>query len=69
MIDPDCKICLGMGWVCENHPRRAWVEDLAVNAERGCSVHVFALTASKSLTLVRYLKKDRQPEISALPSL
>ena len=28
MIDPDCKVCLGIGWVCENHPHRAWAEDL-----------------------------------------
>jgi hypothetical protein len=20
MIDPDCKVCLGIGWVRENHP-------------------------------------------------
>jgi hypothetical protein len=24
MIDPNCPICLGLGWVCENHPNRAW---------------------------------------------
>jgi hypothetical protein len=21
MIDPDCKVCLGVGWVCENRPQ------------------------------------------------
>lgn len=30
MIDTRCKICFGLGWVCENHPRRAW------SAELGC---------------------------------
>jgi hypothetical protein len=20
----DCAICFGIGWVCENHPKRAW---------------------------------------------
>jgi hypothetical protein len=30
MIDPDCSICFGIGWVCENHPNRAWDE------EKGC---------------------------------
>jgi hypothetical protein len=24
MIDPNCKICLGLGWVCENHRNRIW---------------------------------------------
>ena len=30
MIDPDCEVCLGIGWVCENHPNRAF------SAECGC---------------------------------
>jgi hypothetical protein len=29
MIDPNCPICFGLGWVCENHPKRVW-------DERGC---------------------------------
>lgn len=24
MVDRDCPICHGLGWVCENHPRKAW---------------------------------------------
>lgn len=24
MTDPNCKICEGDGWVCENHPDKAW---------------------------------------------
>jgi hypothetical protein len=24
MIDPDGKVCIGIGWVCENHNHRAW---------------------------------------------
>ena len=23
-----CSICFGIGWVCENHPSRAWSETL-----------------------------------------
>ena len=23
-----CPICFGLGWVCENHPDRAWDKDL-----------------------------------------
>jgi hypothetical protein len=26
MINHDCPICFGIGWVCENHPNRAWDE-------------------------------------------
>jgi hypothetical protein len=35
MIDPDCKICLGIGWVCENHPHRAWAEELGCQCGAG----------------------------------
>jgi hypothetical protein len=24
LIDPGCRICHGLGWVCENHPRLVW---------------------------------------------
>lgn len=30
MTDPKCRICFGIGWVCENHPERAW------DAKLGC---------------------------------
>lgn len=26
MINPKCPVCLGIGFVCENHPCRAWSE-------------------------------------------
>ena len=35
MIDPDCKVSLGIGWVCESHPRRAWAEDLGCQCGPG----------------------------------
>lgn len=22
--NPNCKICKGEGWVCENHPKKVW---------------------------------------------
>ena len=31
MIDPDCEVCLGIGWVCENHPHRAWTDELGLS--------------------------------------
>ncbi len=27
MIDPECQICFGLGWVCENHPFQPWNEN------------------------------------------
>jgi Protein of unknown function (DUF2934) len=24
----NCRVCFGIGWVCENHPDRAWHEEL-----------------------------------------
>jgi hypothetical protein len=35
MIDPDCKVCLGIGWVCENHPNRAWSQKLGCQCGAG----------------------------------
>lgn len=23
-MNPSCEICLGEGWVCENHPQNPW---------------------------------------------
>ncbi|NEV03192.1 hypothetical protein FNJ47_48495, partial [Bradyrhizobium sp. UFLA 03-164] len=31
LINPNCPICGGLGWVCENHPHLAWTKD-----PRGC---------------------------------
>ncbi|MCP3401844.1 MULTISPECIES: hypothetical protein [unclassified Bradyrhizobium] len=31
MTDPNCPSCGGLGWVCENHPDKAWTEK-----EGGC---------------------------------
>lgn len=28
MTSPNCPICFGIGFVCENHPDRAWSEEL-----------------------------------------
>ena len=28
-LNPNCKICHGIGWVCENHPDKVW-------SEKGC---------------------------------
>jgi hypothetical protein len=27
-MDRNCPVCFGIGWVCENHPDRAWHEEL-----------------------------------------
>lgn len=26
MTNPKCPVCFGIGFVCENHPQRAWSE-------------------------------------------
>lgn len=65
MIDPDCKVCLGIGWVCENHPQQAWSQKFGCECGAVCPVNVFALTALKrSLTLATYSIKDRQHNTS-----
>jgi len=35
-ISPTCPFSVGIGWVCENHPKHAWGEELAVSAVRVC---------------------------------
>lgn len=27
MTKANCSVCHGLGWVCENHPDRAWSEE------------------------------------------
>jgi hypothetical protein len=26
-MNPNCPVCFGLGWVCENHPHLRWSED------------------------------------------
>lgn len=35
MIDPNCPACFGLGWVCENHPDRAWDQELGCQCGAG----------------------------------
>jgi hypothetical protein len=35
MINPDCPICAGLGWVCENHPNKAWDRDTGCECGAG----------------------------------
>jgi hypothetical protein len=35
MINPNCPICFGLGFVCENHPDRAWSEQLGCQCGAG----------------------------------
>ncbi|MCK1381144.1 hypothetical protein IVB33_30060 [Bradyrhizobium sp. 24] len=35
MTDPNCPICSGIGFVCENHPDRAWSEELGCQCGAG----------------------------------
>lgn len=35
MIDPKCPVCFGSGWVCENHPHRAWDEKFGCQCGAG----------------------------------
>ena len=35
MINRFCPLCLGVGWVCENHPDRVWDDDLGCQCGAG----------------------------------
>jgi hypothetical protein len=34
-MDKNCPICFGIGWVCENHPDRAWSDELGCRCGAG----------------------------------
>jgi hypothetical protein len=34
-MDENCPICFGIGWVCENHPDRAWDKELGCQCGAG----------------------------------
>jgi hypothetical protein len=46
----NCKNCLGIGWVCENYPDKAWSDELGASAGRGCPALVTERRAIKSPT-------------------
>jgi hypothetical protein len=35
VLDPNCKICLGIGLVCENHSGKAWSKELGCQCGAG----------------------------------
>ena len=35
MTNPNCPICFGIGFVCENHPDRAWSQVLGCQCGAG----------------------------------
>jgi hypothetical protein len=34
-MDKDCPICSGIGWVCENHPDKAWHDEVGCTCGAG----------------------------------
>jgi hypothetical protein len=35
MTNPNCTICHGIGWVCENHPEKAWDKEIGCTCGAG----------------------------------
>jgi len=35
MTNPNCPICHGVGWVCENHPELAWDKEIGCTCGAG----------------------------------
>jgi hypothetical protein len=35
VTNPNCPICHGIGWVCENHPDKPWDSELGCNRRAG----------------------------------
>ena len=38
MIDKNCKICYGVGWVCENHSTSVWDDSVEGGCECGAGM-------------------------------
>jgi hypothetical protein len=38
-MDKHCKFCFGLGWVCENHPEKAWDDELGCTCGAGMPCH------------------------------
>jgi hypothetical protein len=52
--DPNCKTCMGLGWVCENHPEKAWADMIdGVNTKRACACGAGAPCRCNPLSKVR----------------
>ncbi len=34
-MDKNCRICLGIGWVCESHPDLPWDDELGCACDAG----------------------------------
>jgi hypothetical protein len=34
-VNPSCPFCKGLGWVCENHPRVAWSDEVGCQCGAG----------------------------------
>jgi hypothetical protein len=35
MTEKNCPICFGIGWVCRNHPDKAWHDELGCMCSAG----------------------------------
>ena len=35
MTEKNCTICFGIGWVCENHPDKAWHDEVGCTCGAG----------------------------------
>jgi len=58
MIDPHCRICFGLGWVCENHPKRAWREELGCQCGAGMPCECNAADGLHELDLSTVLVEE-----------
>lgn len=60
MIDKDCDICLGEGWVCEIHQDKPWREDGCMcSAGKNCVCNIdgdfpegFTVLADKTINIL-----------------
>jgi hypothetical protein len=34
-MDKNCPVCLGIGWVCENHPDKPWDDEIGCTCGAG----------------------------------
>ena len=58
MINPKCPVCLGLGWVCENHPDRAWDTDIGCECGAGVPCECQRANGLEQLTSVKFFRRS-----------
>ena len=63
-MDPKCPVCLGIGWVCENHPDRAWSEEFGCQCGAGMPCECFRADGLEEPDISQVIMRDRSTKLT-----